>query len=55
MFNRGLLTGHTAAILEEMHAMICDGLRRSATVCDASRCLKIAAKCPFSSHRVAGP
>ena len=50
MFHRGQLPGHTPAILEEIPAMACDGLRG-----DASRCLKIAAKLSFSSHRVAGP
>ena len=38
-------TGHTAAILRETHAM----------ACDASRRVKIAAKCLISSHRVARP
>ena len=29
MFHREQLTGHTAAILEEIPAMVCDGLRWS--------------------------
>ena len=40
MFHREQLTGHTAAILEEIHVMVCDGLRWSAMVCDAPKCLK---------------
>ena len=44
-FPSQVASGHTAAILREIHAM----------ACDASRSVKIAAKCPISSHRVAGP
>ena len=40
MFHCEQLTGHTAAILEEIHAMVCDGLRWSAMVCDAPKGLK---------------
>ena len=41
-------TGHTAAILEEIPAMFCDGLQ-----CLLK--LKIAGKTLISSQRVAGP
>ena len=44
-FPSQVASGHTAAILREIHAM----------AFDASRSVKIAAKCPISSHRVAGP
>ena len=41
------LSGHTAAILQEIPVTICDGMR---CVQEA----KIAANCPISSQRVAG-
>ena len=47
-FHRGELTGHTAAILEQIP-------RWAVMVCDGSKSFNIAAKCPISSHRVAGP
>ena len=46
--HRGLQTGHTAAISEEILAMICDGLR-------CLYYLKIAGKRSILSQRVAGP
>ena len=53
MFLRGQLPGHKYFC--DFGGDTWDGLRWSARVCDASRCLKIAAKWPFSTHRVAGP
>ena len=41
-------TGHTAAIFQEIPAMICDGLR-------CFQKPKIAGKCSILSQRVAGP
>ena len=46
--HREWLSGHTAAILQEIPAMICDGLR-----CFEEP--KIAANCPISSQRVVEP
>ena len=45
-FHREKLTGHTAVILEEIHAMVGDGLRWSSKSLDAQN---------RTSQRVAGP
>ena len=37
MFHRGQVPGHTPAIFEEIPAMVCDGLRWSAMLLDASK------------------
>ena len=52
MFHRGQLPGHTPAILEEKPAMVCDGLRGSAMLLNASKSQQNG---PFLSHCVAGP
>ena len=46
-FHHELLTGHTAAILEEIPAMVCDASIRIEA--------QNRRKWPISSHRLAGP
>ena len=42
MFHRGQLSGHTPAILEEIPAMVCQGLPESAMLLDASKSQQMA-------------
>ena len=48
IFHREKLIGHTAAIMEEIPAMVCGALQ-------SSKHLRIAWKSLVSSHRAAGP